>query len=217
MNASVAKSVSKQMPKRDRILDVAEHLFSKRGYDGVTLRQIASGAEVDVALASYHFGKKIDLFKAVLARRAGHFVNARLQLLREAKVAAAPNEPSVEAILTAFLQPLDDDSDENSPDYTALIGFINSSPQWAPTLMSDLFDGLVHEFIDALHKAIPGSNKTDLYWCYNFLSGAVTVTAARTGRVDRMSKGLCNSQDFKAQLERMIPFFTAGFNQVCKP
>ena len=45
--------------KRDRILDTAEALFAERGFDGVTLRQIAIGAGVDVALASYHFGKKL--------------------------------------------------------------------------------------------------------------------------------------------------------------
>ena len=32
---------SRQAPKRERILDVAEELFALRGYDGVTLRQIA--------------------------------------------------------------------------------------------------------------------------------------------------------------------------------
>ena len=35
-------------PKSERILDVAEELFALHGYDGVTLRQIAKGAGVDV-------------------------------------------------------------------------------------------------------------------------------------------------------------------------
>ena len=56
--------------KRDRILDAAEALFAERGFDGVTLRQIASSAGVDVALANYHFGKKLELFNAVFDRRS---------------------------------------------------------------------------------------------------------------------------------------------------
>ncbi|MFT7176774.1 MAG: AcrR family transcriptional regulator, partial [Halioglobus sp.] len=56
---------SKKGEKRERILDVAEELFALHGYDGVTMRQVSSGAKVDVALANYHFGKKLDLFHAV--------------------------------------------------------------------------------------------------------------------------------------------------------
>ena len=59
-----------ETPRRERILDAAEALFAEHGYDGVTLRQIATRAGVDVALANYHFGKKLDLFQAVFERRA---------------------------------------------------------------------------------------------------------------------------------------------------
>ena len=50
--------------RRTAILDAAEAQFAHRGYDGVNLRAIAREAGVDVALASYHFGKKEDLFDA---------------------------------------------------------------------------------------------------------------------------------------------------------
>ena len=53
---------------KDRILDAAEALFAKRGFDGVTVRQIMSGANADVALAYYHFKSKRDLFIAVIDR-----------------------------------------------------------------------------------------------------------------------------------------------------
>ncbi|GAB2198571.1 TetR/AcrR family transcriptional regulator [Sessilibacter sp. MAH4] len=48
---------NKEINKKERILDSAEALFAQHGYDGVTIRQIAKLAEVDVALANYHFGK----------------------------------------------------------------------------------------------------------------------------------------------------------------
>ncbi len=75
-------------PKSERILDVAEELFALHGYDGVTLRQIATGAGVDVALASYHFGKKLDLFNAVFERRAGALNESRLSALRKCQESA---------------------------------------------------------------------------------------------------------------------------------
>jgi AcrR family transcriptional regulator len=49
------------------ILAAARQGFLERGYDGVTLRAVASDAGVDVALISYYFGSKKGLFGAAMA------------------------------------------------------------------------------------------------------------------------------------------------------
>lgn len=217
---TAAETTDTPKSKRDRILDTAETLFAERGFDGVTLRQISEGAGVDVALASYHFGKKLDLFRAVFDRRAPDLNNARLEALRAAEAAAAPNSPGVEAIIEAFLRPLElaqETGDEGWTHYLALIAYINNSPYWGTIMMSALFDDLATQFIDALSRALPGAQKRDIYWCYHNLSGALTLTLARTGRIDRLSKGLCRSEDFRSAYDHMIPFVAAGFRQVCKP
>lgn len=206
-----------QPPKRERILDAAEALFAERGFDGVTLRQIAVAAGVDVALASYHFGKKHELFRAVLERRATDLNKVRRDALTRAREKASPDVASVEAVIEAFLRPLEiaqETGDEGWANYLALIAYINNSTYWG-SMMSDLFDELVTEFIDALRQALPDASDTDLFWCYNNLSGALTLTFARTGRVDRLSGGLCRSEDYKAAYDHMIPFVAAGFREVC--
>ena len=206
--------------KRDRILDVAEELFAEHGYDGVTLRQIARGAGVDVALASYHFGKKLDLFNAVFERRADHLNEARREALRKVQQGAGRGGPSVEQIIEAFLRPLEiaqETGGEGWRNYLALVAYINNSPYWGRRMMSKLFDELVNEFIDALRRALPGATESDLYWCYHNLSGALTLTFADTGRIDKLSGDLCHSSDFEAAYDHMIPFMAAGFREVCKP
>jgi AcrR family transcriptional regulator len=204
--------------KRDRILDVAEALFAEHGYDGVTLRQIARGAGVDVALASYHFGKKIDLFNAVFERRADYLNEARREALRKVQAGAGRGGPCVEQIIEAFLRPLElaqETGGEGWRHYLALIAYVNNSPYWGRRMMSKLFDELVNEFIDALRTALPGASEADLYWCYHNLSGALTLTFADTGRIDKLSGGLCHSSDFEAAYDHMIPFMAAGFREVC--
>lgn len=204
--------------KRDRILDEAEALFAEHGYDGVTLRQIARGAGVDVALASYHFGKKLDLFTAVFERRADYLNEARLEALRKVQAGAGRGGPSVEQIIEAFLRPLElaqETGGEGWRHYLALIAYVNNSPYWGRRMMSKLFDELVNEFIDALRRALPGASESDLYWCYHNLSGALTLTFADTGRIDKLSGGLCHSSDFEAAYDHMIPFMAAGFREVC--
>ncbi len=208
----------RSLSKRERILDVAEELFALRGYDGVTLRQIAKGAGVDVALASYHFGKKLDLFNAVFERRAQLLNSARRDALRACQLSAGSEGPSVEQIIEAFLRPLELAQETGDPGwqhYLALIAYINNSPFWGPRMMSKLFDGLVSEFIAALRKALPDARDEDIYWCYHNLSGALTLTLAQTGRIDKLSSGKCRSSDFEAAYNHMIPFVAAGFRQVC--
>jgi AcrR family transcriptional regulator len=52
---------------RGAVLEAARARFAAHGYDGTKLRDIAADADVDVALVSYHFGSKDQLFAAALA------------------------------------------------------------------------------------------------------------------------------------------------------
>jgi AcrR family transcriptional regulator len=51
---------------REAILDAARRLFSKRGYDGATIRGIAADAGVDPALVHHYYGNKERLFAAAM-------------------------------------------------------------------------------------------------------------------------------------------------------
>jgi AcrR family transcriptional regulator len=51
---------------REAILDSARKAFSDRGYDGASIRAIATGAGVDPALVHHYFGTKEQLFLATI-------------------------------------------------------------------------------------------------------------------------------------------------------
>lgn len=51
---------------RAAILEAARKRFAREGYDGASLREIASGAGVDAALISRYFGSKDELFAEVV-------------------------------------------------------------------------------------------------------------------------------------------------------
>ncbi len=60
---------------RDRILKVALELFSARGYEGTSIRDIAEQMEMTKAAVFYHFPAKEDLLAAILGpamARVGH-------------------------------------------------------------------------------------------------------------------------------------------------
>ncbi len=203
---------------KERILDAAEHLFAKHGFDGVTVRQIMSRAGADVALAYYHFKSKRDLFDAALLRRAKTLNELRLAAL-EAVEKRHPNDPpSIEEIIEAFTRPMLEilnEKPEEWRDYMALVAQVNNSPEWGGKLMTRYFDPVVNRFLDALRLALPGCREEDLYWSYHFLSGALTLTFAETGRLDNLSNGLCLSSDMAATSSRMPQFIAAGFRALC--
>ncbi|WP_017931790.1 TetR/AcrR family transcriptional regulator [Robiginitomaculum antarcticum] len=215
-----AKNTVNSVPRKIRILNSAEALFSQFGYDGVTIRQITKRAGVDLALANYHFGPKRDLFNAVLDRRAEVLNAARQKALDECLDNAGENPPTVEAIIDAYLRPLGEihgSADEGWKHYFALIAYVNSSHEYGREYMTQFFNPLVERFIEALRMALPHADIKAIYWGYHYLSGALTLTFADTGRLDVLSDGKTSSSDTVTGYAHMSPFIAAGIRAICEP
>jgi AcrR family transcriptional regulator len=57
--------------RRDQILDAANALFAERGYDEVTIEEIARGAGVARGLVHHYFGGRKEVYLALLERMGG--------------------------------------------------------------------------------------------------------------------------------------------------
>lgn len=199
---------------KERMLDAAEQLFARHGFDGVSVRDITKAAGVDVALISYHFGGKRELFAAVFQRRAEILNVERLALLEHVRRAALPGVPALEEIVNACTHPLLERSARGGPgwkSYFALVALVNNSPEWGPVLMTEHFDAIVEKFIAVLREALPNCPPQEIYWGYQFLTGALTLTFAETGRIDKLSGGLCRSSDLDSVHQRLALYVAAGF------
>ncbi|MES2527093.1 MAG: TetR/AcrR family transcriptional regulator [Bdellovibrionota bacterium] len=60
----------KELESKDRIISVSRILFAEKGFEGTTIRDIATAADVNVASVNYYFSSKDKLFGEVL--RAGY-------------------------------------------------------------------------------------------------------------------------------------------------
>jgi AcrR family transcriptional regulator len=67
---------------RAKLLQAAVHVFSERGYEGATVRNICQRAGVNLALVNYHFGDKLELYLAVI--RYAVDAEAKMELLNHA-------------------------------------------------------------------------------------------------------------------------------------
>jgi AcrR family transcriptional regulator len=213
-----ATKAAQRAETMEQILDAAEYLFSKHGLYGVTLKDVAKTVGVHHTLLNYYFEDKKKLFDAVFARRAVVTSERRIRALEEYDRVTA-GKPTVEGALRAFL---DTDLDlyieggEGWKNYAALGAQVANTPQWGAQMMDEHFDPVVLLLIDLLQKALPECSKEDIFWGYHFVTGALMLTLARTGRIDKLSGGLCRSDDFVAVKERMASFMAAGFLAVCR-
>src|SRR4051812_47075478 len=64
-----------KIDKKDHILDVAERVFSDKGFDGASTRLISGEAGVNMAMLNYYFGSKEGLFLAIFERKISSFQN----------------------------------------------------------------------------------------------------------------------------------------------
>ena len=211
------KKVTGRIVTADRILDAAEDLFSKRGYDGVTVREVAALANVDPALTHYYFATKQGLFDAVLERRAELVFSERMQAF-DVFESVTSDKVTVEGAVAAFVMPLLErarNGDEGWKNYFRLIALVNNDASHVAQSIMSYFDPLVHRLIAGVKRAVPEAHEEELFWCFHFLTGALTLALSRTGRLDRVSGGRCRSDDLASIEPRMIEYCAAGFRSVC--
>ena len=204
---------------RDAILNAAEDLFSKHGFYGVTIREVAREAGVDTALVHYYFGAKKELFDAVFIRRAEVWNNERVAAV-DRYAEAAGDAMTLEGLFEAFLRPPFQWSLKGGPGwkhYAALVAQTNANPAFGGETMARYFDPAIHRLIELVKVVLPDAREVDLYWAYHNLSGALTLTLGETGRLDRLSGGLARSGDLETACDYMVRFAAAGFRAVCPP
>jgi AcrR family transcriptional regulator len=196
----------------EQILDAAEYLFSKNGFHGVTLRDVAQQVGIHTTLLHYYFKDKHHLFEAAFKRRASVTCDRRMAALQQYE-AQAGDFPTVEGALHAFL---DTDFDlyieggETWVNYGAFCARVSYSQEGAAMMVAH-FDPVVLKLVSILKRALPGYSDEDIFWGYHFVTGALMNTLARTGRIDQLSGGICRSDDFPAVKKRIAKFMAAGF------
>ena len=74
-------------------------------FEATSMRVLTSSARVNLAAVNYHFGSKDALIEAVFRRKLDPMNAARIEALERLEAASAPQVPTPEAIIRAFIGP----------------------------------------------------------------------------------------------------------------
>jgi AcrR family transcriptional regulator len=206
-NGAVSETTS-----REKLIRSAERLFGERGFEGVSVRDIANDAKVNSALVGYYFGGKEGLLSEVYTRHCEPLKRERVRLLAEYSAARRP--PTLEQILDAFIRPSlqagqGSEEGRNFSRLRAILSAENSS--LLEQLVAKNFDSTSRSFIDALCKCLPRLSREDVFWRFHFLLGAIYYTATGPYRIKTLSKGKCDPTNPAATTEELIRYAAAGF------
>lgn len=92
------------MPYNDKqvqIIETAERLFSKTGFSGTSVRDIAVEAGVNLAMISYYFGSKEKLMQALFEHRSEH-IKMRVDTLLKDETLSPQNR--MERLVDDFIE-----------------------------------------------------------------------------------------------------------------
>lgn len=199
------------MTTKDRILDTAEHLFARDGFDATSLRAITAEAGVNLAAVNYHFQSKEALVQAVIGRRMGP-VNARRLALLDAYEAEAGGAPvPLEKIMDAFLRPVLEIIGGHAREFVPLVGRLYTEPgDFSERLFKDQFQALMQRFTPAFQRSLPDLPLTELFWRIHFSIGTMAHTMGASKLLRLFSRGLCDPSDVDGTLAQMKTFVVAG-------
>ncbi|HEV1287576.1 MAG TPA: TetR family transcriptional regulator [Bryobacteraceae bacterium] len=188
---------------KTRILDAAEKLFGEKGFDGTSLREITTEADVNLAAVNYHFQSKDSLIEAVILRAAGPANGRRLAMLE-----AAGPKATVEQIVEAFVSPvLEYDYHSIAP----LMARVLSSPEIMQRVFKQHIETLSRRFADAIAVALPELSAAERMWRLHFTAGAMAHTVTRAPLMRDLFGGVLDINDRQLLIARLVRFAAAGF------
>jgi len=197
-----------RLRSRNKILNVAEKNFATLSYSGTSLRDIATEANVPLALIYYYFESKARLYEEVLERHVGKLNASRIEELDRLRVTNAPLDP----VLRDLVTPLIDYAFRGGATtrrFTMLLARIFfGSDKESVELVKRHFDPLATRFIDEFTRVLPNLDRRTLAWLYTFSIGAAIGSLASEDRVERLAPG--EERLTAEEIEQLAVTFVVG-------
>ncbi|MGA1980298.1 MAG: TetR/AcrR family transcriptional regulator [Sedimentisphaerales bacterium] len=158
---------------RNRLLDVAEKLFSERGFADTSVRDITAAANCNVAAVNYHFGSKDKLYIEMFRRHMEKVFAKHKANIEKVMSSANPTlEKLLEAITKTALEALAG-ADERIPMLKLMVRE-SLNPQLKEKLISlDILKDFLNQICEALMRLFPKLTQRQAMLCVYAIEGMV--------------------------------------------
>jgi AcrR family transcriptional regulator len=196
VNASAAASGA------ERLLSAAVEAFATLGFDGASMRYIASRADVDAALIVHQFGSKVKLWEAAVDQVSSQLLSALAAISLSGPVAP---EDRMSALSTAVDELVDLVCDRPLIAQFVLKEIVRQNERF-----EYIFVKLVRPIHDLLIPLITDEKRTgnsegrDPDFGFFALAGAIVTTVVSRPFMVRMSAEAQSESYFREQLKRTV-------------
>jgi AcrR family transcriptional regulator len=223
----VVSFVSASLPMREivfpesgskrKLLDAAEQLFAEKGFEAVSVRDIAQLAKANVAAVNYHFGSRDALLSMAMMRYMIPVTQERLARLEALERKSAGKPLPLEEIIDALVRPLVTQvrkSELAERLFYKLMGRIFAQQSdGMPAPIEGQIRHVVDRFTRAFTKALPAIAGEDLAWRMHFLAGGMIHMLTHQDVLHRLTDGASGTPTMEATLSRFIRFAAAGMRE----
>ena len=86
--------------KKEHIMEAAINLFAEKGFEGTSIRDLATKADVNVAMVNYYFGTKEKLFEAIIEHRAEYMRNMLTEMEKDTSI---PEIEKIDQLIESYV------------------------------------------------------------------------------------------------------------------
>ena len=193
----------------------ALRLFSKHGFEGASLRDIANDAGVPLSTIDRYFGSKLDLLNE-LKMSIWKQVNAERELLLKKPIETENDRPTLRAVLHAFVHPVVKRSvgeERSTLSLRLLRECVALDVHSGSTNAPDWIANVANKWVSAILAAQPNLTRERTVWLLSFVVMTAFSEQMQYGWYDRLLPA--NSRMSADELTRMIvDFCHAGIRAV---
>jgi len=207
---------------RERLLLAGSRLFGEHGFEAVSLRQLTSEAEANLAAVSYHFGSKEGLIDNLIMRCLEPLQQRRIALLDEIEASSDPDPVPIEEILHTFLLPLVERATANDAwggeGFLKLMGRCTGERGYRlPEAAMPIVQTVAARYGAAIGKTLPDLPEDVILWRLHFTFGVLAHTLQHREDLDRITGGRTGNPDHERIVALVVEFCRAGFRAPYKP
>jgi AcrR family transcriptional regulator len=198
---------------RERILNVAEELFARNGYNGTSLRDVAGAAQLQTAAIGYHYPSKEALFDTVVRRRAAVMTEWRQRVLQQMRARQGVLPIALDPLVRAYVQPFYESASHGDPgwrNYAALMGRLSNSAL-GNEVIARHYDPTALQYLAEFKRALPGVADAAVIDGFTFMVASMLALCANTGRAQRLAGLETSERPLSEPFSSLVTFLVAGF------